>query len=111
MTSDSHEALSEGSVEWQRAEQALDRLIAAHHNLMRDGGTVAAAPGPHHAAVPAAPDVDLAADPAAIAAVPTVLPVAQAALSRWPTVVLLSAVWISVALVVSAAILSVAKLL
>lgn len=108
MTSDTHDVLPDGKAEWERAERAVDRLIAAHHNLMRDGDDTEDQPGSVHAAVPAAP----AAVPAAHAPEPTVpAPAAEPSRPHWPTVILLSVVWISVALVVSAAILSVATLL
>jgi hypothetical protein len=110
MTSDTHDVLPGGKAEWERAERAVDRLIAAHHNLMRDGGDTADQPGSVHAAAPDA----AAAIPAAAALEPAAAapePAAQPSRLHWPTVILLSVVWISVALVVSAAILSVAMLL
>jgi hypothetical protein len=102
MTSDSHDVLADGAAEWQRAEQAVSRLIAAHHNLTRDDSDAGRANGPHHPAPTATP---VPATPA------SATPVAPSSAGRWMTVVLLAALWIAIGLVVSAAILSVAMLL
>jgi hypothetical protein len=96
MTSDSHDVLADGTAEWKRAEEAVSRLIAAHHNLSRDDGDVERTDGSHPSA----------AMPGSEAA-----PIAQPSSGRWMTVVLLAALWLSIGLVVSAAIFSVAMLL
>jgi hypothetical protein len=96
MTSDSHDVLADGTAEWERAEQAVNRLIAARHNLLRDDGDAERTSG---------------SPPSATTAEPAAAPAAQSAAGRWMTVVLLAALWLSIGLIVSAAILSVAMLL
>lgn len=93
MTSDSHDVLADGTADWERAEQAITRLIAARHNLARDDGDAGRTSG----LLPSATTAGAAAPP----------PSAR----RWTTVVLLAALWLSIGLVVSAAILSIAMLL
>lgn len=101
MTSDTEDIQHDSKQEWEHAEQALDRLIAAHHNLLRAGAR-ADTRASQTETVPAS---------AAVVQLPAAIPAAPSALSRWPTVILLSALSLSAALVVSAAIIAVAKLL
>jgi hypothetical protein len=102
MTSETEDLLRGSKEEWERAEHALDRLIAAHHNLLRDGTQADGAPDVPPEAAPALP---------VVVQQPAAAPVAPVVVSRWPTVILLAALSISAALVMSAAIIAVAKLL
>jgi hypothetical protein len=125
MTSDTHHVLRGDKAEWERAERAVVHLIAARHSLTLDDGDKdkEGRPGAIPAAVPVAvaavPDAPESESAAIAAETVTVAPESAAIAAelaaplrpRWPTIILLSVVWISVALVVSAAIVSVAKLL
>ena len=102
MGSDTHSVLPGGKSEWARAEQAVDRLIAAHQGLVRDSDTESGTASQHQ--IEAVPQ-----QPAADHAVP--LPAARPFSTRWPMIVLLSALWLSIALVASAAFLAIAMLL
>jgi hypothetical protein len=104
MGSDTHSVLPGGKSEWARAEQAVDRLIAAHQSLVRDTDSEAGtAPQQQAEAVPPQPAVAAAADAAT--------PAARPFSARWPMIILLSALWLSIALVASAAFLAIAMLL
>jgi hypothetical protein len=123
MTSDTHHVLPGDKADWDRAERAVVHLIAARHSLTRDDDDKEGRPRAVPMAVPAAvaviPDAPksessaIASEPGTIAAEPAAIAAEPAAplRPRWPTIILLSVVWISVALVVSAAIVSVAQLL
>lgn len=103
MGSDTHSVLPGGKSEWARAEQAVDRLIAAHQGLVRDSDTEAGAAPQHQTeTVSAQPAV---ADHAAA------LPAKRPFSARWPMIILLSTLWLSIALVASAAFLAIARLL
>ncbi|MGD9920674.1 MAG: hypothetical protein AB7V13_04390 [Pseudorhodoplanes sp.] len=82
--------LPAGRAEWERAERAVDRLIAARNNLM-----LAHDQAGQDSGAPLARTVNTAERPS----------------GRWPTVILLAALSISVALIVSAAFISIALLL